>query len=60
MAIEVKIPKVRCKDCGYTWVPRIPKPTWCPKCLHTNLELIGDAPNDQKGGVSENTQRRSY
>jgi len=31
--VEVKkIRKLKCPVCGYTWIPRIPKPKCCPRC----------------------------
>lgn len=31
---RVKLPKLKCLRCGWTWVPRIPVSAVCPKC-HT-------------------------
>lgn len=28
----VRLPKVKCKRCGWEWVPRVANPKWCPKC----------------------------
>jgi len=28
------VPKLKCKNCGYTWTPRINNPKKCPKCGH--------------------------
>lgn len=29
---DVKINKVECKRCGYSWIPRTDQPKECPKC----------------------------
>jgi len=30
---NIELPKLHCKRCGHTWIPRIPKtPKQCPKC----------------------------
>jgi predicted Zn-ribbon and HTH transcriptional regulator len=42
MGLKVKIIKVKCKHCGYEWIPRKVSPTWCPKCIRTDLEIIED------------------
>lgn len=26
------LPKYECKDCGASWIPRVPKPKQCPFC----------------------------
>jgi len=31
--MEIKLPKLKCKKCGHTWIPRNPKlPKVCPVC----------------------------
>jgi len=40
--VEVKLPRVKCNDCGHIWNPRVVQPTWCPKCLHTDIMLAED------------------
>ena len=30
--IVLNIPKVKCKQCGHEWIPRIEDPRICPKC----------------------------
>lgn len=32
MAKKVRLPKVTCLRCSWTWVPRVERPKWCPKC----------------------------
>ena len=32
MAKKIKIPKVRCKLCGYKWSPNVSAPKKCPEC----------------------------
>jgi len=28
----VKLPKMKCQKCGFDWVPRVEKPSNCPRC----------------------------
>jgi len=36
----IKLPKLRCKYCGHEWLPRVSNPTWCPKCMHPEIEAV--------------------
>lgn len=29
---RVSLPQLECPRCGYTWVPRMEQPQYCPRC----------------------------
>lgn len=31
--MTLQLPTVTCARCGYTWLPRVPRPQRCPRCL---------------------------
>ena len=36
---KMQLPRLKCKRCGYTWVPRIEtKPKTCPNCKNPNWD----------------------
>jgi predicted Zn-ribbon and HTH transcriptional regulator len=37
-----------CKDCSYTWVPRIEHPKHCPYCKAWLCRQQGETPNEQQ------------
>ena len=40
MKLEIKLPRVKCSNCGHEWTPRKPNPIWCPKCMHPDIVII--------------------
>ena len=46
---KVKLPKLRCKQCGHKWIPRIPDPGVCPNC-HSPY---WNKPKRNKGAIIE-------
>ncbi len=30
---QQSLPIKACKQCGHKWIPRVPRPQRCPKCL---------------------------
>ncbi|MBA7662844.1 hypothetical protein ES703_70877 [subsurface metagenome] len=33
MVLPESLPTKTCKRCGHKWIPRVPNPQRCPKCL---------------------------
>ncbi len=33
MVSPQSLPTKTCKNCGHEWIPRVPNPQRCPKCL---------------------------
>jgi len=48
------LPELECKRCGHKWIPRVPNPRRCPKCLRYDWndeeEKAGPARGNQGAG----------
>lgn len=38
MKFEVKVTKIKCERCGFTWQPRIKDVRICPKCKSARFD----------------------
>ncbi len=36
--VKIVIPRLTCKKCGRTWIPRIEEPRMCPFCKRQDWE----------------------
>lgn len=45
--MNIKVPRLECRRCGYTWTPRVPDVRQCPRCKSPKWEVarVEDSPD---------------
>lgn len=51
MSEQRTIPTLKCKRCGWEWIPRVPNPAVCPNCKHRDWDE--DKPTEVKSDVEQ-------
>ena len=46
------LPTKKYEKCGHEWIPRVPKPQYCPKCLSYDWDKEKEVKEGDKGNIS--------
>ena len=49
---QQSLPTKTCKNCGHEWIPRVPNPRRCPKCLSYDWDKEKEVEEDNKSNIS--------